>query len=203
MQQCHINLRLATQQSDLIKVAQLRAEIQTLSQQQAKLHFTMDDLLTKEKKVEAGSKILMPTMNSLITSVNPNNDMTEITQQQQQQQLQQQQQQQQQPSFFVEHSMNHQESLSPQATMLSQQATMLSQQYTTHSIMLPHQCNSQATMASPQNTTQSTVVSTQRIPQPTVLSPQSTAQATKSSQSVPISQVHVDKCYPINELVSF
>ena len=69
MQQCHANLQLATQQSDTTKITQIRAEIQTLSQQQAKLHFAMDELLTKEKKVEAGSKILKPCL--LYTSPSP------------------------------------------------------------------------------------------------------------------------------------
>ena len=208
MQQCHTNLQLAKQQSDSTKIAQLHAEIQTLSQQQAKLHFAMDELLTKEKKVEAGSKILkpiqMPILNNLMTTVNPNNDIMEITTTQQ-------------------HPMNHQESLSPQPTMIPQhsmishqcntQGTMLSPQSTTHCSMLSHQCQSQ--VLTPQNSaqnthnmhntrqcnsSQSTMLSSQSMTHSASTSPQYATQGSalspsyNTTHSAPtIAQVHVDK----------
>lgn len=51
MRQCHMNLTLATQQSDVTKNMQLREKMQRLNQQQAKLHFKMDELLSKERKL--------------------------------------------------------------------------------------------------------------------------------------------------------
>ena len=208
MQQCHANLQLATQQSDTTKITQIRAEIQTLSQQQAKLHFAMDELLTKEKKVEAGSKILkpiqMPILNNFITTVNPNNDMMEITPTQQ-------------------HTMNQHESLSPQPTMIPQhsmlshqcntQGALVSPQSSTHCSMLSHQCHSQA--SAPQNTahnthnmlphqcssSQNVAISPQSISDSSTTSPQYATQCgtispsynvTHSTQQS-IAQVHVDK----------
>ena len=51
MRQCHMNLTLSAQQSDATKTIHLREEMQRLNQHQAKLHFRMDDLLAKERKL--------------------------------------------------------------------------------------------------------------------------------------------------------
>lgn len=51
MRQCQMNLTLSSQQSDEMKTKELRDEMQKLNQQQAKLHFTMDELIKKENKI--------------------------------------------------------------------------------------------------------------------------------------------------------
>lgn len=141
MCQCQTNLQVATQQSDTSKMAQLRDEMQVLSQQQAKLHFAMDDLLTKERKVEAGSKILktvqIPTMHNFNSCANPNNYNTEIKPQ---------------SSFTIQGEyLNQQQSLSPQCYT---QATMVVPQFSPPVSMSSPQDNTQAIVVPPQDGTQ-------------------------------------------------
>ena len=61
MRQCHLNLTLANQQSDSTKTLELRDEMQRLNQQQAKLHFSMDELLCKERKLDSLLSTKLPS----------------------------------------------------------------------------------------------------------------------------------------------
>ena len=56
MRQCHMNMSLASQQSDATKLMQLRGDMQRLQQKQAKIHFDMDEVLKKERKLRLASK---------------------------------------------------------------------------------------------------------------------------------------------------
>lgn len=56
MRQCHMNLTLAGQQTDTTKLMHLREEMQSLQQRQAKIHFDMDEILKKERKMRLAVK---------------------------------------------------------------------------------------------------------------------------------------------------
>jgi hypothetical protein len=150
MRQCHMNLTLANQQSDSTKTLELHDEMQRLNQQQAKLHFSMDELLSKERKLDSASSAKLSSIKPSTMSVsnfvsNPinnisygdNNNMMEIK---------------------SEHLPSSPQVLtidSPQCTMIQSQNSSLSHSHLAHRNVLSHEgeitLSPQGQCLSPQN----------------------------------------------------
>ena len=82
MRQCQVNMQLANQQNDMTRSAELREEMQKLNQQQAKIHFSMHELITKERKLDAGVNKMMqnghvPTMSMVNTQSHQMMDLSD------------------------------------------------------------------------------------------------------------------------------